>query len=119
MADNRQVVTISSQPFFMKPLPAYSWNPTSEGILPKLLKSPGNSSPEGASHPGSCCVDKFRNKLRVLVIQQVLPANGELQACNWPPAEVSIQRVVAGYVEARKVVHISKSHVLLKMLRQV
>ena len=55
----------------------------------------------------------------MLVIQQVLPANGELQVCKWLPDELSIQGVVARYIEAWKPAHVSNSQVMLQMIREV
>ena len=43
----------------------------------------------------------------------VVGANGQRQAVNWPPAEVRIQRVVAGYIQAWKPIDVSKRYVML------
>src|SRR6266851_1835758 len=99
VANNRQIVTTNNPTLLMNPLPAYPWNSTCKGLSAELLRSPCNTSPEGAAHNGGCGVDKLRDKFNVLVIQQVLPAKRELQFCNGFPVNLSIQGVVAGYIE--------------------
>src|ERR1700726_3284470 len=119
MAENKKVTAITSATFFMNPLPTCLWNLNPEYPLAKLLKSPGDSCPDGAAHHGRHGVDELWNKLDVLVIQQILPADGNGQAINSLPAEVRVQRVIAGNIQAGKPVDVSKSHVMLQMQRQV
>src|SRR6266481_2274943 len=82
-------------------------------------KCPSNTSKYAALHHGRRRVYKIRHELKVPVIKQVLAADREFQPCNRPPPQVRIQRVVAGHIQAGKLVHKSKSRVLLEMLRQV
>jgi len=53
------------------------------------------------------------------LVQQVLAANGEFDSPRHPVTEVSVYGVVAGYVEAWKVVDIPNDHIVFQTLKQV
>jgi hypothetical protein len=90
-----------------------------EQVTKNSLKSPGNTSVEGAPHLGGRGIDEVWQKFQVTLIQQVLAANGEFQARLWPPADVSVQRVVTGYVEAWKPICVSNIKIVFKVFGKV
>ena len=53
------------------------------------------------------------------MVEQVFTANGKFQGWEWLPTEAGIQGVIAGNVEARQLIHISNTQILLEMLGQV
>jgi hypothetical protein len=83
------------------------------------LKFPSNASANAPSNFSGCCVDELRDKFQVPAVQQVLANQGELQVCAWPPPQMEVQRVVAGYVQTGQFIYISEAEILLKMLGQV
>src|SRR6267143_589958 len=105
----------SSQHQFNRPLVANSLKSRTS----INLKFHSNTSKNAALNYGWGGIYEIRHKFQVPVIQQVLAANGQFQTCNRPPAQVRIQRVVTWQSQTGKVVHKSKSRVLLKMLGQV
>src|SRR2546429_3622328 len=94
-------------------------NRQSESSHFNQLKLHRNTSKDAALHYGRRGVYEIRHKFQVPVIQQVLAADRQFQACYRPPAQMRIQRVVIGQVQAGKAVHKSQSRVLLEMFRQV
>jgi hypothetical protein len=83
------------------------------------LKSPSNASVEGTLHFGGGGVDEVWQEFQVLPIQQILAANGEFQARPWPPAEVSVYRIVTGDIDARESICVSNIQIVFKMFRKI
>ena len=90
-----------------------------EPVTDSSLKSPGNTSVEGALYFGGRGVDEVWHKFQVPLVQQVLAANGEFQAGRWPPAEVGIHRGVTGYIETGEPIRVSNIQIVFKMLRKI
>src|SRR5690242_5646709 len=83
------------------------------------LEFPGNASADGPPNFRWCGIDKLRNELQVLAIQEVVAHQGEFQVRAWLPSKVEVQRVVAGNVETRQFVDVANAEVLLEMFGQV
>jgi hypothetical protein len=83
------------------------------------LKSPSNTSVEGALYFGGRGGDEVGHKFQVPLIEQILTANGEFQTRPRPPAEVSIKRVVTGYIESREPIRVSNVEIVFKMFRKI
>ena len=90
-----------------------------EPVTNNLLKSPSNTSVNGAFYLGGRGVDEVWQEFQVPPIQQVLAANGEFQARPWPPPEVSVHRVVTGYIDAWKSICESNIQIVFKMFRKI
>src|SRR5690242_8733885 len=83
------------------------------------LEFPSNASADGPPNFRRCGIDELWNELQVLAVQEVVAHQGEFQVRAWPPSKMEIQRVVAGNVETRQFVDVSKAKVLLEMFGQV
>jgi len=90
-----------------------------EQVTDSSLKSPGNTSVEGALYFGGRGVDKVWNKFQVPVVQKVLAANGEFHTPLWPPAEASVHRVIAGYIETWQAIRVSNIKVVFKVFWKI
>ena len=90
-----------------------------EQVTNNSLKSPSNASIEGAFYFGGRGVDEVWQEFQVLPIQQILAANGEFQARPWPPAEVSVYRVVTGDIDAWESICVSNIQIVFKMFRKI
>src|SRR5207302_3348071 len=90
-----------------------------EPVTDSSLKSPGNTSVEGALYFSGRGIDEVWHKFQVPLVQQVLAANGELHTRRWPPAEASVYRVVAGDVETGEAIRIPDIRIVFKMLRKI
>src|SRR6266446_3212755 len=64
-------------------------------------------------------IDEIWNVFQMVVIQQVLSANRKFYGRNRSPAQVGIQRVIAGYIQARKMIHETQSGIVLEVLWQI
>src|SRR5438270_12472044 len=56
---------------------------------------------DGALHLGGPGGNEIGHEFEVMVVEQVLTADRQFQYRSWPPAQVRIQRVVAGDAQAR------------------
>jgi hypothetical protein len=90
-----------------------------EQVTDSSLKSPGNTSVDGALYFGGRGVDEVRHKFQVPLVQQVLAANGEFQTRSWPPAEASVHRVIAGYIETWQPIRVSNIKIVFKVFRKI
>jgi hypothetical protein len=90
-----------------------------EQVTDSSLKSPGNTSVEGALYLRGRGVDEVWHKFQVPVVQQVLAANSEFHSRRWSPAEMSVHRVVAGYVEAGEPICVSNIQIVFKMFGKI
>jgi hypothetical protein len=90
-----------------------------EQVTGSSLKSPGNTSVEGALYLGGRGVDEVWHKFQVPLVQQVLAANGEFHTPRWPPAEASVHRVIAGYIETWQAIRVSNIKIVFKVFRKI
>ena len=90
-----------------------------EQVTDSSLKSPGNTSVEGALYFGGRGVDEVWHKFQVPVVQKVLAANGEFHPAPWPPAEASVHRVIAGYIETWQAIRVSNIKIVFKVFWKI
>src|SRR3981081_3090263 len=90
-----------------------------EQVTDSSLKSPGNTSVEGALYLGGRGVDEVWHKFQVPLVQQVLAANGDFHTRRWPPAEGSGHRVVAGSIKTGEPICVSNIQIVFKMFGKI
>src|SRR6266403_3201371 len=90
-----------------------------EQVTDSSLKSPGNAPVEGALYFSGRGVDEVWHKFQVPLVQQVLAANGEFHTRLWPPAEASVHRVIAGYIETWQAIRVSNLKIVFKVFRKI
>jgi len=86
-----------------------------EQVTSSSLKSPSNTSVEGAFYFGGRGIDKVWQEFQVLPIQQILAADGEFHTPLWPPAKAGVHGVITGYIDAWEPICVSDIKVVFKM----
>src|SRR6266404_8252832 len=83
------------------------------------LKPDRNTAVDRALDLGRSGIDEIWNEFQMVVIQQILSANRKFYGGNRPPAKMGIQRIIAGYIQARKMIHETQSSIVLEVLWQI